>query len=141
VREAVDGGAVCLSGGTPRGESLYECTVLLEPPASAKVSRLEVFGPVVCVYGYDTLDDAIDAANSVPFAFQGAVFTRDVDLAMRVYRRLEASAVMHNDHTAFRTDGMPFAGLHESGLGVGGIPFSIREMQIQKMLVLKPGGQ
>jgi len=140
VQEAVDGGAVCLSGGKSRHASLYECTVLLDPPSTAKVSRLEVFGPVVCVYGYDTLDAAIDAANSVPVAFQGAVFTRDFDLAMHVYRRLEASAVVLNDHTAFRTDSMPFAGLHQSGLGVGGIPFAIREMQIQKMLVLNPGG-
>ncbi|MEQ8859164.1 MAG: aldehyde dehydrogenase family protein [Pseudomonadales bacterium] len=139
VMEAVAEGATCLSGGRQRGRSGYECTVLLNPPSTAKVSRLEVFGPVVCVYGYDVLDDAIDEANSVPFAFQGAVFTRDLDLAMHVYRRLDASAVVHNDHSAFRTDGMPFAGLHQSGLGVGGIPFSIREMQVQKMLVMNPG--
>jgi acyl-CoA reductase-like NAD-dependent aldehyde dehydrogenase len=139
VSEAVTGGAVCLCGGRPRGRSLYECTVLLEPPTTARVSRLEIFGPVVCVYGYDTLEDAIDVANSLPVAFQGAVFTRSFDVAMHVYQRLDASAVMLNDHTAFRTDGMPFAGLRESGLGVGGMPYAIREMRIEKMLVMNPG--
>jgi acyl-CoA reductase-like NAD-dependent aldehyde dehydrogenase len=44
---------------------------------------------------------------------------------------------MVNDHTAFRVDGMPFAGLRESGLGVGGIPHTIADMQIEKMLVIK----
>jgi acyl-CoA reductase-like NAD-dependent aldehyde dehydrogenase len=45
------------------------------------------------------------------------------------------SAVMVNDHTAFRVDWMPFAGLKESGLGVGGIPYTFREMQVDKMFV------
>ena len=119
------------------GRLLREYTVLLDPPPDAKVSQLEIFGPVVCVYGYDTLDAALEQANALPVAFQGAVFTRDLDTALRVFRRLDASAVMVNDHTAFRVDGMPFAGLHQSGLGVGGIPYTIEDMQIEKMLVIK----
>ena len=63
------------------------------------------------------------------------MFTRDLALAMRAYARLDASAVMVNDHTAFRVDWMPFAGLKESGLGVGGIPYTFREMQVDKMFV------
>jgi acyl-CoA reductase-like NAD-dependent aldehyde dehydrogenase len=55
---------------------------------------------------------------------------------MRVYKRIDASAVMLNDHTAFRIDGMPFAGLKQSGLGVGGIPYTIEDMQVNKMLVM-----
>jgi acyl-CoA reductase-like NAD-dependent aldehyde dehydrogenase len=109
--------------------------VLLNPPADCKLSQLEVFGPVVCVYTYDALDEAIARANSLPFAFQGAVFTRDYGTAMRAYRYLDASAVMINDHTAFRVDWMPFAGLRESGLGVGGIPYSFRDMQVEKLFV------
>ena len=70
------------------------------------------------------------------FAFQAAVFTRDLNSALRVYKRVDATAVMVNDHSAFRVDGMPFAGLRQSGLGVGGIPYTIDEMRINKMLVL-----
>ena len=111
--------------------------MLLNPPVAAKVSQLEIFGPVVCVYGYDELDSAISAANALPTAFQAAVFTRDLDEAYSVSQRLDASAVMINDHTAFRDDVMPFAGLRESGLGVGGIPYTFEDMQIDKMTVLK----
>ena len=137
VSEAVDAGAELLGGGEPLSASCYPCTVLFDPPAEARVSQAEIFGPVVCVYPYDELDRAITAANALPFAFQAAVFSRNLDSALRVYRRIDASAVMVNDHTAFRVDGMPFAGLRESGLGVGGIPHSIADMQIEKMLVIK----
>ncbi|WP_280152016.1 aldehyde dehydrogenase family protein [Piscinibacter sp. XHJ-5] len=135
VREAIDGGASRLCGGKAISASCYEPTVLLEPPADCKVSTQEVFGPVVCVYAYDELDEAIARANALPVAFQAAVFTRDLATAMRAYERLDASAVMVNDHTAFRVDWMPFAGLRESGLGVGGIPYTFRDMQVEKMFV------
>jgi acyl-CoA reductase-like NAD-dependent aldehyde dehydrogenase len=135
VREAVDSGAQAACGGKPIGETCYSPTVLFEPPAGAKISSQEVFGPVACVYAYDDLDEAIERANHPDFAFHAAIFTRDIDTALHAYSRLEASAVMVNDHTAFRVDWMPFAGLKQSGLGVGGIPYTYRDMQIDKMFV------
>ena len=44
---------------------------------------------------------------------------------------------MVNEHTAFRVDWMPFAGLNHSGLGIGGIPHTFHDMQVEKMLVIK----
>jgi len=137
VTEAVDGGADRLCGGDPISASCYPCTVLFEPAADARVSQAEIFGPVVCVYEYDDLDEAVDRANGLPFAFQAAVYTRNLDTALRAYRRLDASAVMVNDHTAFRVDGMPFAGLRQSGLGIGGIGHTIHDMTIGKMMVIQ----
>jgi acyl-CoA reductase-like NAD-dependent aldehyde dehydrogenase len=137
VNEAFDAGTEVLSGAKRISDSCYECTVLFDPPANAKVSEHEVFGPVICVYPYADLDDAIWHANSLPLAFQAAVFTRDVDTAMHAYNHLDGSAIMVNDHTAFRVDWMPFAGLKHSGLGVGGIPHTMHDMQIEKMLVLR----
>ncbi|MEM9057523.1 MAG: aldehyde dehydrogenase family protein [Pseudomonadota bacterium] len=137
VREALDGGAESLSGAQPVSDSCYACTVLLDPPEAARVSQQEVFGPVVCVYGYDAIDEAIARANQLDVAFQAAVFTASLDTALHAWRQLDGSAVMVNDHTAFRIDGMPFAGLRHSGLGVGGIGHTIRDMQIDKMLVMR----
>ena len=108
---------------------------MFDPPADVKVSQLEVFGPVICVYPYRDLDEAIARANSIPYAFQAAVFTGDIDTALRASTRLDASAVMVNDHSAFRVDWMPFAGIKQSGLAVGGIPFTMDDMQIDKMTV------
>ena len=137
VDEAVAAGAQLLTGGKAISDSCYAPTVLLDPPADVRVSKLEIFGPVVCVYGYDDLDAAVAEANALPVAFQAAVFSNDIDQSMRLYKQLDASAVMINDHSAFRDDVMPFAGLRESGLGVGGIPYTMHDMQIDKMLVIK----
>ena len=137
VQAAIAGGAKCLTGGERISESCYMPTVLLNPPEDANVSTMEIFGPVICVYSYDDIDDAIEKANSLPVSFQAAVMTKDIDTAMRVYNRIDATAVMVNEHTAFRVDWMPFAGARQSGHGVGGIPYSMHEMQIEKMMVLR----
>ena len=139
VSEALDAGAEALCGGERHCPSCYAPTVLWDPPADSRVMREEIFGPVVCVTPYDELDEAIARANELPFAFQAAVFTRDLDRALRAATRLDASAVMVNEHTAFRVDGVPFAGLRQSGLGVGGIEHSLHEMQIEKMVVVRSG--
>lgn len=139
IEEATAGGARLIGGGR-LSETTLKPSILVEPPADAKVSQLEVFGPVTCVYGYSDLDQAIDRANSLPVAFQASVFSTDINPALHAAQRLAAAAVMINDHTAFRTDWMPFAGLRQSGHGVGGIPWSMREMSHEKMVVLKHGG-
>ena len=86
---------------------------------------------------YGDIDEAISRANELPFAFQSAVCTQDIDVAMRCFRRLNASAVMVNDHTAFRVDWMPFAGRRQSGYGVGGIGHTMHDMTQEKMAVIK----
>ena len=137
VRQAVTDGAELLSGGKPVSETCYPATVLLNPPDTTTISCNEVFGPVICVYAYDDMDEAIMRANSLPYAFQAAIYTRDIDTALHAYRHLNASAVMVNDHTAFRVDWMPFAGLKESGHGVGGIRYTYEDMTIEKMVVIR----
>ena len=137
VNEAVKEGAELLAGGKAKGTTCYEPTILLNPSERSKVSTQEIFGPVICLYSYDNIDDAIKKANALPVAFQASIFTKNIDNALHAYKQLNASAVMVNDHTAFRVDWMPFAGLKHSGLGVGGIPHTYHDMQIKKMMVLK----
>lgn len=137
VNEAKEGGAQVLCGGKRISESCFAPTVLLNPPLDAKVSTLEVFGPVVCVYPYNDIEDAFTQANSLEFSFQAAVFTKHIDTALLAVKRLNGTAVMVNDHTAFRVDWMPFGGAKASGLGLGGIPYSMEEMSKEKLMVIK----
>ena len=137
VEEAIQSGAKLAGGGRRISKSCFECTVLFDPPGDTKVSQHEIFGPVISVYPYDDLQQAIEQANALPFAFQSSVFTQDIDEAIHIGSRLHASAVMINDHTAFRVDWMPFAALKQSGLGTGGIPYTMDDMQIDKMTVLR----
>lgn len=137
VKEAIDKGAELISGGEKISDSCYQATVLFNPPENAIISQNEIFGPVVCVYEYEDIDDALARANSLDVAFQAAVFSKNIDTCMYAFKQLDASAVMVNDHTAFRVDWMPFAGLKHSGFGVGGIPHTFRDMQIEKMMVIR----
>jgi len=137
VTAAIDGGAKLISGGERISKSCYKPTVLFDPPADAEVSKSEIFGPVICVYPFKDFDEAINRANSLDVSFQAAVFTKNLDSALRAYKRLDGTAIMVNDHTAFRVDWMPFAGARHSGHGVGGIPYTIHEMQIEKMMVIR----
>ena len=137
VDEARAAGADILCGGKALSETCYAPSVVYDPPARTRLASEEVFGPVVCVTPNDDLDEAVANANAIPYAFQAAVFTRTLDTALRAYARLNASAVMVNDHTAFRVDWMPFSGLGRSGLAVGGIPYTMHDMQIEKMMVLR----
>lgn len=137
VNEAIRDGAERISGKGKISASCYSPTVLFNPPDSTTISQKEIFGPVICVYEYADIDDAIKRANALDVSFQAAVYTTNLDTAMHVYKQLNASAVMVNDFTAFRVDWMPFAGLRHSGVGVGGIPHTFKDMQIEKMLVIK----
>ncbi|GAB5413861.1 MAG: aldehyde dehydrogenase family protein [Congregibacter sp.] len=140
VREAQDAGAKIAVGGERLqlgGGHFYAPTLVLDAPADSRLSTQEVFGPVVNVTEYDQLEDALALANLHPHAFQAAIYTESLSDAYAAFDAFDASAVMVNDHTAFRDDAMPFAGLKASGLGVGGIPYTIEDMQFEKMLVLK----
>jgi acyl-CoA reductase-like NAD-dependent aldehyde dehydrogenase len=137
VQDAIDKGAELITGGKKISDSCYEATVLFNPPEDATISQNEIFGPVICVYEYGDIDTAIARANSLDVAFQAAVFSKDIDTCMYAFKRLDAAAVMVNDHTAFRVDWMPFAGLKHSGHGVGGIPHTTKDMQIEKMMVIR----
>jgi acyl-CoA reductase-like NAD-dependent aldehyde dehydrogenase len=139
VAEALSQGATLATGGQPIGDRLYQPTILVEPASDSLVSTNEIFAPVTCIYSFTDISDAIARANSLPFAFQASIFSRDIDAALFAAKHLAASAVMVNDHTAFRTDWMPFAGQRQSGFGTGGIPYTMEDMLQSKMIVLRQG--
>lgn len=137
VDGAVSGGADLRCGGNRISERVYAPTVLLDPSEDSQIANNEVFGPVVAVFPCATIDEAVSRANDVNASFQAAVFSKSLDIALSVAGKLNGSAVMINDHTAFRVDWMPFAGLGTSGLGVGGIKGTYHEMTAEKMTVIR----
>ncbi len=137
VLEAQQAGAQIVCGGQRLGKTTYAPTVILNPPDSVKVSTAEIFGPVVCVYETSNIEESIQKANSLDVAFQASVFTQNLSIAMHCVQQIDATAVMVNDHTAFRVDWMPFAGRRHSGYGVGGIGYTMHDMTCDKMAVIK----
>ncbi len=133
VNEAVEKGARVLVGGGRNG-ALHEPTVLEDVPPDATIHHDEVFGPTVNLYPVSDLDEALEAANSLPFGLHAAVFTNDVNLAFRAAAGLDCGGVMVNDSTDYRLDSMPFGGVKNSGLGREGIRFSLQEMTEPKVV-------
>ncbi|MFY0652832.1 MAG: aldehyde dehydrogenase family protein [Cyclobacteriaceae bacterium] len=137
VNEAKEAGAEVACGGNRISDTCFEPTILINPSDEVNVSTMEIFGPVVCLYSYTDKDQAIKKANALDYHFQASVFTKDIDNALEAVQKLNATAVMVNDHTAFRVDWMPFGGRDASGLGIGSIPHSMHDMSREKMMVIK----
>lgn len=91
-------------------------TVLADVTPEMRVAREEIFGPVVTVQPYDTVDEAVEIANSTPFGLGGIVFSADEERPFAVAERVDSGSVGINffasNHAA------PFGGRHDSGLGV-----------------------
>lgn len=137
VEDAKNRGADILCGGEKIGESCYAPTILANPSKETNISCQEVFAPLIALYSYEDINEAIKEANSTPFSFQASIFTQDIDKALKVVKEINATTVMVNDHTAFRVDWMPFGGAKSSGLGMGGISYSMEEMSKEKLMVIK----
>jgi len=140
VNEAKDMNTEIICGGNKINDVLFEPTIILNPDKKLNVSTKEIFGPVVCIYSYKDRLEAINQANSLPLSFQASIYSKDMDVIMDSINRLKADAVMVNEHPAFRVDWMPFGGSEESGLGTGGIPYSIDDMTKEKLVVIKSSG-
>lgn len=136
IAEALAGGAEQIGGGRVSDTTLVP-SIVRRPPPTSHLARAEVFGPVTTVQPFSSLDEAIRVANDTPFAFQSSIFTTDLEAAWTAAEGLAASAVLVNDHTAFRTDWMPFAGRRASGYGTGGIPYTMRDFTVEKMIVFR----
>ena len=137
VNEAIAEGAKLIAGGKRISDTTFQPTVLFNPSEESKVSVNEIFGPVVCIYPFTDREEAIKKANALEVHFQAAVFTKNIDVALDTVKKLNATAVMVNDNTAFRVDWMPFGGRDASGLGMGGISYTIDDMTREKLIVFK----
>jgi acyl-CoA reductase-like NAD-dependent aldehyde dehydrogenase len=136
IAQAAAGGAKVVTGGA-RNYATVAPTVLTDVPATSPISCLEAFGPLVAVYPYDHLDDAIDRANATPYGLQAGIFTNDLQNAFRAARRLQVGGVMINDIPMYRADHMPYGGVKESGTGREGPRYAIEEMTEMKLICWK----
>jgi acyl-CoA reductase-like NAD-dependent aldehyde dehydrogenase len=134
VAEAVEQGARIAYGGKRDGV-MHEPTILVDVKQEMKVVCQEVFGPVVSLLTYDSIDEAIALANDSEFGLQGGVFTKNVDTAFKVAREFEVGGVMINDASSFRVDQMPYGGVKNSGIGREGPRFAIEEMTEMKLVM------
>jgi len=135
IAEARDGGAEILAGGEER-DGLIAPTVIANASPELKVSCEEVFGPVVTLSAFDSLDEAIELANSTRYGLQAGIFTSRLDTAMRAGQELEFGGVIVNEAPTFRSDQMPYGGVKESGNTREGPAYAVRELTEERLVVI-----
>jgi acyl-CoA reductase-like NAD-dependent aldehyde dehydrogenase len=136
IEEALKSGAKLIFGGKKHGATV-EPTILLNPPKHSKVVCQEVFGPVVSIIPYQTIEEAIEEANDSSFGLQAGLFTNQIDLAYKVAHELEVGGVVINGTSNFRLDHWPYGGVKNSGIGREGPRYAIEEMTELKMIVFQ----
>ncbi|MER6977379.1 aldehyde dehydrogenase [Streptomyces carpinensis] len=113
-----EGARLATGGGVPAGleEGYYvEPTIFADVTRDMRIAREEIFGPVICVMPYDTIEEAIDIANSTEYGLSGAVYAADDAAAEKIARQIRTGQIGINTWGMCVTQ--PFGGYKQSGLG------------------------
>ena len=137
VNETVAAGARIVKGGRRNG-AFYEPTILDGVTKDMDIAKdMEVFGPVIPVIGFDTIEEAIEIANQSKFGLSAGIITKDMNKAFKTSEKVEAGGFVINGASFFRSFEQPFGGWKYSGIGNEGIMTTLREMSRTKTVILK----
>ncbi|MQY31123.1 aldehyde dehydrogenase family protein [Nocardia aurantia] len=119
IQQGIDDGATLVAGGPGRPDGLAEGfyvkpTVFADVKNDMTIAREEIFGPVLVIIGYDSIEHAIELANDTEYGLAGNVAGADLEQARAVARRIRAGWVSINDGFDFAC---PFGGYKKSGNG------------------------
>jgi len=122
VRDAVAQGATVLAGGRTRpdlGPFFYEPTVLTGVTPQMQVAQSETFGPVVAVYPFETIEEAVQAANNSTYGLNASIWAGNTRMACQVAQQLQCGTVNINEAYAatWASIDAPMGGMKDSGVG------------------------
>lgn len=136
LEKALKKDARILAGGK-LDEVLFAPTLLENVDQNLEIYRDEVFGPVAMIEPYPDFEAGIACINRSRFGLQAGVYTQNLNKMLYAWDHLHVGGVIINDIPSFRVDNMPYGGVKDSGLGREGIQSAIRDMQEERMLVIK----
>ena len=138
------GAKVAFGGAAPAGEAFdqgnfIQPTLIVDVTNDMKIAREEVFGPVLSVLTYETVEEAIEIANDTVYGLSAGVWGADEERTLDVARQLEAGMVYVNDWHVIHPQ-YPFGGFKQSGLGREGGPDALDEYTEQKYISIDRSG-
>jgi len=135
INYTIKQGAKCIYGGKLFDRTFIEPTVLTDVTPDMEIAKsMEVFGPVIPVIGFDTLEEAVEIANNTPFGLQSGVMTSDMKKALKVAKSLLCGCCVINGSGNYRNMHQPFGGYKMSGLGREGIAYTLEEFTQKKTI-------
>jgi acyl-CoA reductase-like NAD-dependent aldehyde dehydrogenase len=134
IDEAVKAGAEIVIPGRREG-NIIAPTVLGRPSESLNVVREEVFGPVLNLFGYRDVGNAITAVNRSRYGLQAGVFTDSLRVSRQAIDELDAGGILINEVPTYRADHAPYGGVKDSGLGREGVRYAMEEYSERKTVI------
>lgn len=137
IDEAVSQGARAIVGGDYEG-AVHAPTIVADVKPEMRISADELFGPAVAVTPFSDIDEAIAMANDSNYGLSAAIFTQNIDWAMKFAREVDSGNLMINSGPQWRADLMPYGGVKDSGMGKEGPKYAVEEMTELKMVIYHP---
>jgi len=134
---ATGAGATCLVGGVRTG-NVVSPALLKDVAASTPLGCQEVFGPVMSLKPFSSIDEAIAQINGTPYGLATGIFTNRLNDAFRFVRELEVGGIHINETPSSRVDMMPYGGSKASGFGREGPYYAMREMSEERVATFIP---
>lgn len=135
LREAGASGTKICCGGIRAGPVLSP-TILTNVTSGLRVLDEEIFGPVLSIISFDSIDEAVASANATPFGLSVGLFTKDLSAALPSAMKLRFGSVHINETSSARADAMPFGGIKDSGFGREGPKYAVREYTEERLITL-----
>lgn len=136
IEAALDAGARRLAGGA-RERAVLAPTLLADVPERAEVRCSEMFGPVMTILPFASVEQACAMVNSTPYGLASGYFTNDLDHVFEAMERLDVGGLHINETSSSRVDLMPYGGVKDSGFGHEGPRYAVMEMTEQRLVTMR----
>lgn len=138
IQHTIQQGARCVLGGVKSARAFVEPTILVDVTRDMDIAKnMEIFGPVVPLIRFKTVEEAIEIANQTAYGLEGGVLSGDLEKAITVAAQIQCGAVIVNGASNYRHVDMPFGGAKASGIGREGISVTLKEFSSEKCYVIK----
>jgi glyceraldehyde-3-phosphate dehydrogenase (NADP+) len=140
INKAIKAGANLLLGGEVSEKTILLPTILENVPSGLEVSCREVFAPIMVLYKYKNLKEAVELVNDSIYGLQAGIFTKDIEKIIYAYNYIDVGGLLVNEIPTFRIDHYPYGGIKDSGVGREGILSTMEEMTEPKVLIIQKTG-